>query len=79
MNSNHPTLYFKNEEETKWSLHRKYDHVKKEAQTVISMTHESMVNLHAFTLVFKIDMFSKNYFHPMGSNPHLLKDMQIYT
>ena len=34
-------------------LHRKYNHVKKEAQTVISTTHESLVNLHAFTLVFK--------------------------
>ena len=54
MNSNHPTLYFRYEEETKWSVTLgKYDHIKKEAQTVISMTQESQTNLHAFTLLLK--------------------------
>ena len=54
MNSNHPTLYFRYEEETKWSITLgKYDHIKIEAQTVISMTQESLINLHAFTLLFK--------------------------
>ena len=54
MNSNHPTLYSRYEEETKWSVTLgKYDHIKKEAQTIISMTQESLINLHAFTLLFK--------------------------
>ena len=60
-------------------LHRKYDHVKKEAQTVISTTHESLVNLHAFTLVFKNRYVLQNSPLSMGSNLHLLKKMQIYT
>ena len=54
MNSNHLMLYSRYEEETKWSVTQgKYNHIKKEAQTVISMTQESLINLHAFTLLFK--------------------------
>ena len=81
MNSNHPTLYSRYKEETKWSVTQgRYNHIKKEAQTVISTTHESLTKPHAFTLVIpKRDMFSKIIHHPMGSNPHLLKKMHIYT
>ena len=54
-------------------LHRKYDHVKKEAQTVISTTHESLVNLHAFTLVFKNRYVLQKLLPPDGFQPPSLK------
>ena len=81
MNSNHLTLYSRYEEETEWNVTQgKYNHIKKEAQTAISTTHESLTKPHAFTLLFqKTDMFPKIIHHPMGSNPHLLKQMHIYT
>ena len=81
MNSNHLTLHSRYDEETKWSVTQgKYNHIKKEAHTAISTTHESLTKIsHSFTLLFpKIDMFSK-IIHSMGSNPHLLKKMHIYT
>ena len=53
---------------------------KKEAQTVISMTHESLTKLSCIHFVIpKTDMFSKIIHYSMGSNPHLLKKMHIYT
>ena len=80
MNSNHLTLYSRYEEETKWSVTQgKYNHIKKETQTVISMTQESMTNLHAFTLLFKIDMFSKIIPPPDGFQPPSpKKDANLY-
>ena len=81
MNSNHLTLYSSYEEETEWSVtQEKYNHIKKEAQTAISMIHESLTkNSHAFTLLFKNRYVLQNSSLSMGSNPHLIKQMQIYT
>ena len=79
MNSNHPTLYFRYEEETKWSVTLgKYDHKKKEAQTVISMTHESQINL-MHSLCYSKYMFSKIIpQHDGFQHPSSKKDANIY-
>ena len=81
MNSNHLTLYSRYEEETKWSVTQgKYNHIKKEAQTVISTTQESLGKLSCIHFVIQNRSVLQNYStHPMGSNPHFLKKMQIYT
>ena len=81
MNSDHLALYSRYEEETKRSVTQgKYNHMKKEAQTVISTTHESLTKLSCIHFVIpKTDMLSKIIHYPMGSNPHLLKKMHIYT
>ena len=82
MNSNHLTLFSRYEEETKWSVTQgKYNHIKKEARTATSMIHESLTkNSHAFTLLYQKQICSPKFlFLPMGSNPHLLKKMHIYT
>ena len=81
MNSNHLTLYSRYKEETKWSVTQgKYNHIKKEAQTVISTTQESLGKLSCIHFVIQDGSVLQNYStHPMGSNPHLLKKMQIYT
>ena len=63
MNSDHLTLYSRYEEETKWSVTQgKYNHIKKEAQTVISTTHESLTKPHAFTLLFQKQICSPKLF-----------------
>ena len=70
MNSNHPTLYFRYEEETKWSVTLgNYDYTKKEAQTVISMTQESLAKLMHLLCYSKIDMFSKSIPQHDGFQP----------
>ena len=81
MNSNHLTLYSRYEEETEWNVTQgEYNHIKKKAQTAISTTHESLKKLSCIHFVIsQTDMLSKIIHHPMGSNPHLLKKMQIYT
>ena len=66
MNSNHLTLYSRYEEETKWNVTQgKYNHIKKEAQTVISMTNESLTkNSHAFTLLSQKQVCPPKLFTP---------------
>ena len=50
------------------------NHIKEKAQTVISTTHESLTNSHAFILRFQKQICSPvNIFQLMGSNPHLIK------
>ena len=50
------------------------NHIKEKAQIVISKTHESLTNSHAFILRFQKQICSPaNIFQPMGSNPHLIK------
>ena len=81
MNSNHLTLYSIYEEETEWNVTQgKYNHIKKEAQTVISMTQEYLTKTLMHSLCYSKNRYVlPKFFHPMGSNPHLLKKMQIYT
>ena len=44
------------------------------------MIQESLINPHAFTLLFKNRYALQKLFHnTMGSNPHLIKKMPIYT
>ena len=80
MNSDHLTLYSRYEEETKWSVTQgKYNHIKKEAQTVISTTHESLIKFSCIHFVIqKIDLFSK-ILPPDGFQPpSLKKDANLY-
>ena len=80
MNSTHPTLYFRYEEETKWSVTLGEIRSHKERSTYCNINDTWIFGKPSCIHFWysKIDMFSKNYFHLMGSNPHLLKDMQIY-
>ena len=80
MNSNNLTLYSRYEEETKWSVTQgKYNHIKKEAQTAISTTHESLTKPHAFTLLSKNRYVLQNYSPPDEFQPpSLKKDAYLY-
>ena len=81
MNSNHLTLFSRYEEETKLSVTQgKYNHINKEAQTVISTTYESLrKNSHAFTLLFQNRYVLQNYSPPDGFQPpSLKKDANLY-
>ena len=80
MNSNHPTLYFRYEEETKWNVTLgKYNHIKKETQTVISMIQESLITFMHSLCYSKIDMFSKIIpQHDGFQPPSHKKDANIY-
>ena len=81
MNSNHLTLYSRYEEETKWSVTQgKYNHIKNEAQTVISMTHESLTKTLMHSLCyFKNRYVLQNYSPPDGFQlPSLKKDAYLY-
>ena len=80
MNSNHPTLYFRYEEETKWSVTLgKYNHIKKETQTAISMIQESLITFMHSLCYSKIDMFSKIIpQHDGFQRPSHKKDANIY-
>ena len=74
MNSNHLTLYSRYEEETKWSVTQgKYNHIKKEAQTVISMTQESLGKLSCIHFVIQNRYVLQNYSPPDGFQPPSLK------
>ena len=80
MNSKHPTLYSRYEEETKWSVTLgKYNHKKKEAQTVMSMTQESQIKPPCIHFIIQNICSPKSLHNTMGSHPHLLKQMLIYT
>ena len=81
MNSNHLTLYSRYEEETKRSVTQgKYNHIKKEAQTVISMTHESLTKLSCIHFVIPKNRYVlQNYSLPDGFQPpSLKKDAYLY-
>ena len=82
MNSNHLTLYSRYEEETKRSVTQgKYNHIKKEAQTVISMTHESLTKtlMHSLCYSKKNRYVLQNYSPPDGFQPpSLKKDAYLY-
>ena len=74
-------MYFRYEEETKWSVTLgKYNHIKKEAHTVISMIQESLTKLSCIHFVIqKIDMFSKIISQHDGFQPPShKKDANIY-
>ena len=81
MNSNHLTLYSIYEEETKWSVTQgKYNHIKKEAHTVISMTHESLTKNLMHSLCYSKNRYVlQNYSPPNGFQPPSLKnDAYLY-
>ena len=80
MNSNHLTLYSRYKEEKKWSATQgKYNHIKKEAQTVISMIQESLITFMHSLCYSKIDMFSKIIpQHDGFQPPSHKKDANIY-
>ena len=81
MNSNHLTLFSRYEEETKWSVTQgKYNHIKKEAQTVISTTHESLTKTLMHSLCYSKNRYVlQNYSLPDGFQPpSLKKDAYLY-
>ena len=80
MNSNHLTLYSRYEEETKWNVTQgKYNHIKKEAQTVISMTQESLKKLSCIHFVIQKYICSPKIIPPDGFQPPSpKKDANLY-
>ena len=80
MNYDHLTLYSRYEEETKWSVTQgKYNHIKKEAYTVISTTQESLEKLSCIHFVIQNRYVLKNYSPPDGFQPpSLKKDANLY-
>ena len=80
MNSNHLTLYSRYEEETKWSVTQgKYNHINKEAQTVISMTHESLTKTLMHSLCYSKNRYVLQNSSPDGFQPpSLKKDANLY-
>ena len=80
MNSNHLTLYSRYEEETKWSVTQgQYNHIKKEAQTIISTTQESLEKLSCIHFVIQNRYVLQNYSTPDGFQPpSLKKDANLY-
>ena len=80
MNSDHLTLYSRYEEETKWNVTQgKYNHIKKEAQTVISTTHESLTKLSCIHFHSQNRYVLQNYSPPDGFQPpSLKKDAYLY-
>ena len=75
MNSNHLTLYSRYEEETEWNVTQgKYNHIKKEAQTAISTTHESLTKFSCIHFVIPKNRYVlQNYSPPDGFQPPSLK------
>ena len=81
MNSNHLTLYSIYEEETKWSVTQgKYNHIKKEAQTVISTTHESLTKTFMHSLCYSKNIYVIQNYSPLDGfqPPSLKKDAYLY-
>ena len=81
MNSNHLTLYFRYEEETEWNVTQgEYNHIKKQAQTTISTTHESLTKLSCIHFVISKNRYVlQNYSPPDGFQlPSLKKDAYLY-
>ena len=80
MNSNHLTLHSRYDEETKWSVTQgKYNHIKKEAQTVISTTHESLTKTLMHSLCYSKNRYVPQNYSPYGFQPSSLKkDAYLY-
>ena len=80
MNSNNLTLYSRYEEETKWSVTQgKYNHIKKEAQTVISTTQESLGKPSCIHFVIWNTYVLQKISSPDGFQPpSLKKDANLY-
>ena len=80
MNSNHLMLYSRYEEETKQSVTQgKYNHINKEAQTVISTTHESLTKISCIHFVIQKQICSPKLFTTRWvPPPSLKKDAYLY-
>ena len=80
MNSNHPMLYFRYEEETKWSVTQEIQsHKERSTDCNINDTGISEKNLMHSLCYSKIDMFSKIIpQHDGFQPPSHKKDVNIY-
>ena len=68
------------EEEIEWNVTQgKYNHIKKEAQTVISTIQESLTKLSCIHFVIQKQICSPKFFFPDGFQPpSLKKDANLY-